>query len=398
VISDPGDDRAFIERSVRLAIIGAAALGVVVAALWVLKGALTPLAAALVIAYLFDPLIDRFEARGFSRGGAILVLLTAVGAALFGVAFVLIPALQRDITSLSERLPGDLERALSALGPRIERDLGIALPRTIHDAIEGVRSGEIQLPLEAMRALLERILHGVTGTVGALVSLVVIPVLAYYLLVEFDRIRLALLDLVPRAHQGAVASGAARIDALISGFIRGQLTVCLALGVLYAIGFAAIGIDLAIAIGVASGLLAIIPYVGGAVALVSSTAMALLRFGVGAELALVIGWYLVVQTLESFVLTPRIVGKSLGMHPVTVIVALMIGGDLLGFLGLLVAVPLAAVIQVFAQDLVARYRESSFYGPPPSGAGRALADGGCAAPTLAWRADDRPRTRTAGTQ
>jgi predicted PurR-regulated permease PerM len=82
----------------------------------------------------------------------------------------------------------------------------------------------------------------------------------------------------------------------------------------------------------------------------------------------VIGWYLVVQTLESFVLTPRIVGKSLGMHPVTVIVALMIGGDLLGFLGLLVAVPLAAVIQVFAQDLVSRYRESSFYGPPPSGA------------------------------
>ena len=208
------------------------------------------------------------------------------------------------------------------------------------------------------------IVRGVTGTVGALVSLLIIPVLAYYLLVEFDRIRLALLDLVPRAHQATVASGAARIDTLIAGFIRGQLTVCLVLGALYAIGFAAIGIDLAIAIGVASGLLAIIPYVGGAVALVSSAGMALLRFGVGSELALVIGWYLVVQALESFVLTPKIVGKSLGMHPVTVIVALMIGGDLLGFLGLLVAVPLAAVIQVFVQDLVALYRESSFYRTP----------------------------------
>ena len=119
-----------------------------------------------------------------------------------------------------------------------------------------------------------------------------------------------------------------------------------------------IGIDLAIVIGVAGGLLAIIPYVGGAVALVSAAAMALLQFGVGAQLALVVGWYLVVQGLEGFVLIPRIVGKSLGMHPVTVIVALMIGGDLLGFLGLLIAVPLAAVVQVFAQDLVALYRES----------------------------------------
>jgi len=364
VISDPRDDRAFIERSARIAIIGAAALGVAVAVLWVLKGALTPLVAALVIAYLFDPLIDRFEARGFSRGAAIGLLLAVVGATLFGVAFVLIPALQRELAALSERLPGDLERALSTLGPRIERDLGIALPRTIHDAIESVRHGDVALPLDAVRGLLEQLLRGVTGTVGALVSLLIIPVLAYYLLVEFDRIRLALLDLVPRAHQATVASGAARIDSLIAGFIRGQLTVCLALGALYAIGFAVIGIDLAIAIGVASGLLAIIPYVGGAVALVSSVGMALLRFGVGSELALVIGWYLVVQALESFVLTPRIVGKSLGMHPVTVIVALMIGGDLLGFLGLLVAVPLAAVIQVFVQDLVALYRESSFYRTP----------------------------------
>jgi len=174
------------------------------------------------------------------------------------------------------------------------------------------------------------VLRGITGTAGALVSLLIIPVLAYYLLVEFDHIRLAALDLVPRAYQPRVATEAARVDALISGFIRGQLTVCLVLAALYAIGFAVIGIDLAIVIGVASGLLAIIPYVGGTVALVSAVGMALLQFGVGAELALVFGWYLAVQGLETLVLTPRIVGKSLGMHPVTVIVALMIGGDLLG--------------------------------------------------------------------
>jgi predicted PurR-regulated permease PerM len=209
------------------------------------------------------------------------------------------------------------------------------------------------------------VLRGVTGTVGALVSLLIIPVLAYYLLVEFDRIRVGILTLVPHAYQQSVAIEAARVDALISGFIRGQLTVCLVIGVLYAVGFAVIGIDLAIVIGVVSGLLAIVPYVGGALALVSAAGMALLQFGVGTQLALVVGWYFVVQGLEGFVLTPKIVGGSLGMHPVTVIVALLIGGDLLGFLGLLIAVPVAAVVQVFVQDLVAMYRESPLYREPP---------------------------------
>jgi len=288
-----------------------------------------------------------------------------VGATLFAVAFLLIPAMQRDVASLSERLPGYLDTGLSALGPRIERQFGVALPHSVHEAIESIRSGEFQVPLEAARGLLEQLLRGVTGTVGALLALLIIPVLAYYLLVEFDRIRLGTLALVPRAYQAKVAAEAMRVDALIAGFIRGQLTVCLALCVLYALGFAAIGIELAILIGVTGGLLAIIPYVGGAVAFFSATAMALLQFGIGVQVALVVGWYLVVQALESFVLTPKIVGKSLGMHPVTVIVALMIGGDLLGFLGLLIAVPLAAVVQVFAQELTARYRASPFYQRAP---------------------------------
>jgi predicted PurR-regulated permease PerM len=361
-VSTPGSgDRAFIERSVRLAIIGASALGVVVLGLWLLKGALTPLAVALVIAYLFDPLIDRFEARGVSRRAAILAILLVVGTSLFAVAFLLIPAMQRDVAALSERLPSYVDSGLAALGPRIERQFGVVLPHSVHEALDSIRSGELQVPLEAARALLERVLRGVTGTVGALLSLLIIPVLAYYLLVEFDRIRLGVLALVPRGYQPKVAAEAARVDSLIAGFIRGQLTVCLALGVLYALGFAAIGIDLAIVIGVAGGLLAIIPYVGGAVAFFSATVMALLQYGIGVQLALVVGWYLVVQALESFALTPKIVGQSLGMHPVTVIVALMIGGDLLGFLGLLIAVPLAAVVQVFAQDLAAHYRASAFY-------------------------------------
>lgn len=354
-------DRAFIERAVRIGIIAALIAGVGLVMLWVLKAALTPLVAAWVIAYLFDPVIDRFEAHRVPRRVAIGILLLISGALFLGAAFVLIPAVQRDLAALADTLPSHLGRRLGELGPRFEALFGIPLPATVRDALDAVRAGEIGIPLDTVRNLLERLVAGVTGTVGALVSLVLIPVLAYYLLVEFDRIRLAVLGLVPVAYQEKVAREAARVDALVSGFIRGQLTVCLLLGLLYTVGYAAIGVDLAVVIGVTGGLLAIIPYVGGAFALVAASAMTLLEFGLGAELALVVGWYALVQGLEGFVLTPKIVGGSLGMHPVTVIVALMIGGDLLGFLGLLVAVPMAAVAQVFLGDLVAAYRGSSLY-------------------------------------
>jgi predicted PurR-regulated permease PerM len=164
-----------------------------------------------------------------------------------------------------------------------------------------------------------------------------------------------------------VSEQALRVDRLISGFIRGQLTVCALLAVLYSVGFAIIGIDLAFVIGAIAGVAAIIPYVGGALALASAAGMCLLQYGVDVHLALVVGWYALVQGLEGMVLTPRILGGSLGMHPVVVIVALMIGADLLGFLGLMVAVPIAAVVQVVLQDLLALYRRSTLYEPAGSG-------------------------------
>ena len=222
--------------------------------------------------------------------------------------------------------------------------------------------------LDGARSMLERSFRVVTGTVGTLVGLLVIPVIAYYLLAEFDDVKRAILGWVPRPYQRRVAEKAAVVDELVSGFVRGQLLVCLLLGLLYGAGFAAIGVDLAIGIGFASGLLAIIPYVGGAFALGSASLLCLLEWGVDLHLALVVGWYLVVQTLEGFVLTPRIVGRSVGMHPVTVIVALLIGGDLLGFLGLLIAVPLAAVVQVFLRDGLEAYLRSPLYRGEGAGA------------------------------
>jgi predicted PurR-regulated permease PerM len=156
---------------------------------------------------------------------------------------------------------------------------------------------------------------------------------------------------------------------LVAGFIRGQLIVAVLLGIFYAIGFSLIGIDMAIGIGMLAGMLGIISYVGSAVALALAAGLCLLEYGVDVHLLLVVGWYTLVQTLESLFLTPRIVGQSVGIHPVAVIVGLLIGGDLLGFLGLIVAVPATAIVQVFAKELLETYRASALYSgaeQPPS--------------------------------
>jgi predicted PurR-regulated permease PerM len=365
-------DSAFIQRAVRLAIIAAAVVGAVLALLWLLRAALTPLAVAFAIAYLFDPLIDRFESRGIGRRLAIFLLLALVILALLAFAFLVIPRLIVEIASLSASLPGYLERFLDRTVPRIEEMLGIQLPHTLGEGLQHLRTGGFQVVLDTARTTLERAVGLVTGTVSALVGALVVPVIAYYLLAQFDEIKNGILRMVPRDYQRRVAAKSAVVDRLVSGFLRGQLIVCLCLGFLYAVGFSAIGVDLAVGIGVAAGMLAIIPYVGSAFALGSASLLCLLEFGVDVHLALVAIWYVVVQTLEGFVLVPRIVGGSIGMHPVTVIVALLIGGDLLGFLGLIVAVPLAAVVQVFVRDGIAAYRRSPLYagagGEPEGGA------------------------------
>lgn len=354
-------DREFIQRSVRFAIIAVACTAVLFALLWVLKSALTPLAAAFGLAYLLDPLIDRFEARNVPRWLAVFALIAVSALALLMVALFMLPALADEIAGISERMPGYVEGALSALAPLVENWFGVTLPGSIREGIAGLGSGEFAIPMDAVRRVLQGVVNSLTETLGAVVGLLVVPVIAYYALIEFDRIRLWSLALVPGRYQQAVSAKASTINRLISGFIRGQLIVCMVLGALYAIGFSVIGIDLALAIGLLSGLLTIIPYVGSATALACASMMSVLQFGFDVHLALVVGWYGLVQLLEGMVLTPRIVGQSVGLHPVTVIVGLLIGGDLLGFLGLIVAVPVTAVAQVFARDLLDAYRESALY-------------------------------------
>ena len=363
-VPDRESDRDFVARAVRQAIVVGVAAAFLFALFFVMKGALTPLAAAFVIAYLLDPLIDRFEARGMRRGIAIFLLLALVGVALLGGMLFVLPRLQREVSALAERMPAYLDQLVTVVIPSIEQRFGLQLPHTFEDLIGSVRSGEIPLPLEGMRKLLGSAIATLTSSLGTLVGLLVIPILTYYLLVEFDAVVAGIGGWVPPRLRAYVFEKARTVDRLVSGFLRGQLLVAAALGGLYALGFGVIGIDLALGVGITAGILALVPYLGGAVALSTASVLSVLKFGFDWHLGAVVGWYAVCQTLEGFVLTPRIVGQSVGLHPAVVIVALLVGGDLFGFLGLLIAVPGAAVVKVFVDELGTAYRRSSLFEPP----------------------------------
>lgn len=355
------DDRAFVAWAARQAIVAAAVAAALALLLWVLKAALTPLAAAFVTAYLLDPLIDRMERLGVPRRRAILLVLAAVGVAAGAALLWAVPTLVAEIYGLAQRLPGYLERLVVEGVPAVEQRLGVELPKTLEEILGRLRGVEAAL-LGRTGDLLTGAIATVTGTLSAIVGLFVIPILAYYLLADFDAMLARSAAWIPPRHRDYVVEKGRTANRLIAGFLRGQLTVAAVLGVLYAVGFSVIGVDLALGVGLLGGALSLVPYLGGAVAVLASSVLCILEFGLDWHLAAALGWYVAVQSFEGFLLTPRIVGESVGLHPGVVIVALLIGGDLFGFLGLLVAVPAAAVVKVFVDEALERYRRSSFFG------------------------------------
>jgi predicted PurR-regulated permease PerM len=351
------EDRAFIARATRIAITTALVLTVLGVVLYVLKGALTPLAVALAIAYFLDPIVVRLKRLGVPRSVGVLVPLLGFVLSLALFALVVVPAIMSQLSELARSFPGYWNAVLDWSLPRIEA-LGIAVPATWTEALSELRS---RFDLERLGPLAAGLLGGIAGGLGSIVGWVVVPVITFYLLAEFPAVKAGMISMIPPRYRDNVRLHWTRVDSLLSGFVRGQLTVCVILGVLYALGFWALDVPMAMLIGLISGAIAFIPYIGSATALTLASVLCLFEHGAGVRLVGVGAWYVVVQNLEGFVLTPRIVGGSVGMHPVTVIVALLIGGNLLGFLGLIVAVPVAAVVQVFVREALVGYRASELY-------------------------------------
>ena len=340
--------------------LGVAATGYLV---YAARSVLTPLFLAFAIAYVLDPVIDRFEAWKLPRpAGIAIVLLGTFGSLATFIALVL-PVVASDVATVASELPGKIAALISSADPWLTAH-GIKVPHTTTEWMERLGSNANSLAssmLAPAGGILSAVISGGFSVVGSVVAALVVPVLSIYLLNDFDRITAAVRGHLPRRYRRVIIEYAREIDAALSHFLRGQLTVMAIMAVLYGTAYSILGVRLALPIGLISGTLSFIPYLGSAFALSSGLLMSVLAGLHPGQLFGVVIAYAIVQTLESFVIAPRVMGKSVGLPDMWVLIALFVGGEIFGFLGVLLAVPTAAVIKIFLARAVDIYHESDLY-------------------------------------
>jgi predicted PurR-regulated permease PerM len=339
---------------------------------YLLRGVLGPVFFAWLIAYALDPLVDRLEALRMPRGLGIAILITGL-VVVFGLfAALALPSIVADFTELARTLYDAVARGMVSFGPWL-RERGIPVPSSVESAVSKLGSTLFGLAPSAMGPLggaLQAAAAGTASLLSAVPTLIMVPVFSFYFLYDFDRIVAQARALLPAEVKPTVERLALEMHTVLGDFVLGQITVMAILATLYAVGYAAIGVSLAIPIGVLAGLLSFIPYVGSAVALVFGLIMVMLHFTGMAQVLQVVAVYTVVQLLESFVITPRVLGGKLGLSSLWVLFALLAFGDLFGFVGVMLALPVAAVIKVLVGHLLVLYRSSrTFTGVATQGAG-----------------------------
>jgi len=349
-------------RGVYLALSGMLAA----ALLYWLRGILTPIFLAYAIAYLLDPLVDRFEAWRVPRPVGIAIVLGGALATIGGFVAIALPGILSEVASVVAELPSKGLAALESVTPWLERH-GVHVPHSTTEWVERFGSDASSLATSAIApagGVLSAVLSTMLAVVGSAAAVIIVPVLAIYLLNDFDRITAGVRDLLPNRYRERVTRYAREVDFALTQFIRGQLTVMAIMAFLYGSAYALLGVRLAIVIGMAAGLLNFIPYLGSAFALIAGLSMSLLGGWNPSQLVGVVMAYAAVQSFESFVITPRIVGKTVGLNEVWVLLALFVGGELFGFMGILLALPSAAMAKIFVTRAVRRYRESQLYLQP----------------------------------
>lgn len=352
---------------------------------YVLRGVLVPLFLAFLLAYALDPFVDRLEVMRVPRPlGAILVMLGIAGLVTVVMIYT-IPMFVDEVADASTTLPEKIRHLQARIEPWFASQLHIKLPHSVNDlskaAAERFQGGGAW---ETGRTAL----FGTLGYVGVALSALIVPVFALYLLIDFDRIVNKVEQLIPRRWSPGISSVARDIHKTLSGYVRGQLTANVVLAALYATGLRVVDIRLAVPIGVMTGMLAFVPYVGFTAGLLLALGMAILDWQSAGTVVGVIAVMGGVQMIDAMVITPRIVGRSVGLAPLEVILTMMAAGSLFGFLGVLLAVPLGAVAKILIQRGVRTYLASSFYSKPaesvvPAGADAAARSKTPSEPTTA---------------
>ena len=346
------------------------ATGVFMLALWFLGDVILPFVLGGAIAYCFDPVADKLERLGLSRVAAVATI-TLIAAMIFVIVILaIIPTLIQQTSSLINTAPELFSRLQNVLTERFPdlMDANSAIRQQLLAIGEAIQSkgGE----------LLNGIVSSALGLINILVLVVIVPVVAVYMLLDWDNMTAKIDSMLPRDHVETIRMLARDIDATLASFIRGQGTVCLILGTYYAIALMVAGLNFGLIVGFIAGLITFIPYVGALVGGVLAIGLALFQFWGSVEvvdgdtvtyatnwlrIGIVGGIFVLGQFMEGNILTPKLVGNSVGLHPVWLLFALSVFGSLFGFVGMLVAVPIAAMIGVVARWGVGQYKSSRLY-------------------------------------
>lgn len=333
--------------------------------IYLLLPVLTPFLIAAILAYICDPLVDRLCLVGISKfklGRTLATVLVMAG--ILGIItlllLILIPLLQKESLLIAERLPGTINNIRTIIEPWLQSNFGISL------AIDSAQIQEIiSKNWKTAGGLLGDILKiaGSNGLalIGILANILLLPVVLFYLLRDWDGFIASITRLIPRNWQKKTTSIAVEIDQVLSEFLRGQLAVMAVMSVFYVAGLWFVGLDMALAIGVIAGLLGFVPYLGPILGLGLALLVAVLQFTSLAQVIPVLMVFGLGQLIESMVVTPKLVGERIGLHPVAVILALLAGGQLFGFTGVLLALPVTAAIAVGLRHAKDNYLSSDTY-------------------------------------
>jgi len=328
--------------------------------LYLLRGMLLPFVAGLALAYFLDPVADALQRLGMKRTPAVVLIMAAVISCAVGLLVILVPLIQAQVMTLIDNGPDYAARVWESVKPVIAW-LMSHLPPDQADALQNVLDGNNLNILSWAGTFLQKMLRRGAAVFTLLSVLIITPVVTFYMLRDWDRLIAKIDSWLPRGHAAAIRGIARDIDRILAGYLRGQSTLCLVLAFYYGIGLSFTGLDAGLVMGISTGLLSFIPYIGGIAGLIIGMALAIVQFSDWLSILTVLAVFLGGQFLEGYVLTPRLVGNKVGLHPVWVLFSLFAGASLIGLLGILIALPVAAVVGVLVRRGLRQYLGSSMF-------------------------------------
>lgn len=327
---------------------------------YLLAPILTPFLMAGLLGYLGDPLVDRLQRYKLSRTVAVTIVFVVLSIFVLLFFLVLIPILEAQILKLAKKVPLYIDNTLLVLKPYLQNELGMDLSQ-LDTSLKHWVAENIGETSGIFNELLKTISASGALLIGWATTLFLTPILTFYMLRDWDRFVSYIHELLPRHIEPAISRVAKEADEVLGAFLRGQLLVMITLGMLYSVGLSLIGIEFAFLIGLLAGLVSFVPYLGLIVGISVASLAVLMQTQSVTDLLLVFGVFGIAQLIEGAFLTPLLVGERIGLHPVTVIFAVLAGGQLFGFFGVLLGLPMAAVIAVILRHLHDSYKSSHIY-------------------------------------